>query len=256
MKKVTRIISWIIICFFSIVTILGIAAGRTTDKASNNDNNTNETNKPEVEENTTSAVMDGVDNDAVGAPNTEPTTEPQTEPVPEEPTTPSLEDLTNQMNAEIAKIPYDFNDMNQKQDWFIAYKEIINVYPKELQPKTIYEAYDAKELDLLFKIVQCEVGDEWDFDEKANVASVIFNRLHSGRYTSLTHVLTAPKQFSPYLDGTYVNAVIDEKTVLACEYVFIFGDTTNGCYGFQMKKQSVWNGWKYQFSDDTHHFYK
>ena len=99
MKKVTRIISWIIICFFSIITILGIAAGRTTDKTSNNDNNTNET-KPEVEENTTSAVIDGVDNDTVGAPNTEPTTEPVPETETETSTEISTEPTTEKPNTD------------------------------------------------------------------------------------------------------------------------------------------------------------
>lgn len=183
------------------------------------------------------------------------------EPTTEEETTDVWEMLINKMNEEVAEIPYDFNDMNQKQQWFLAYKDAIAKYPKELHMCTIYEAYDDKTLDLLFRIVQAEAGDEWDFDEKANVASVIFNRLNSGKYNSLVGVLTAKNQFSPYASGKYLKVEVDEKTILACEYVFLFGDTTGGCYSFKMTKEDKWyigNGkyWEYQFSDDTHHFYK
>ena len=178
------------------------------------------------------------------------------QPIEEETTETTWENLINQMNEEIDKIPYDFNNMEQKQQWFITYKEVIAKYPKELHMLTIYDVYTEAELDLLFRIVQAEVGDEYDFDEKANVASVIFNRLSSGNYYSITEVLTAKNQFSPYWDGRYRKVEVDEKTILACEYVFLFGDTTGGCYGFQMKYVPGWNGWEYQFKDDCHYFYK
>ena len=174
----------------------------------------------------------------------------------EEETTGYWENLIYQMNEEVECIPYDFNDVNQKQEWFLAYKEVIAKYPKELHMCTIYEAYDDKTLDLLFRIVQSEVGDEYDFDEKANVASVIFNRLNSGNYSSLVDVLTTKGQFSPYASGKYLKVEVDEKTILACEYVFLFGDTTGGCYGFQMKWIKNWNGWTPIFRDDCHTFYR
>ena len=206
-------------------------------------------NKTSIEEDDcSSATIEGSTEDIVSSPNN---TEKPTLSFNE-----LIEQIHNQIDEKVANIPYDFNDMDQKQDWFIAYKEIIAAYPKEFQPTTIYDDFSIKELELLFRIVQAEAGDEWDFDEKANVASVIFNRLNSGKYNSLTHVLTAPKQFSPYASGKYLKVTIDEKTVLACEYVFMFGDTTNGCYGFKMTKEKKWNGWEWQFNDDTHHFYK
>lgn len=167
----------------------------------------------------------------------------------------TLEELEKKMNNEIEKIPYDFYDMNQKKQWFISYKEIVCKYPELCKP-TIYDAFNEEELELLFKIVQAEVGDEYDFDEKANVCSVIFNRLEDDMYSSLTEVLTAEEQFSSYWDGRYLEVEIDNKTILACEYVYIFGDTTDGCYGFQMKKVEGWNGWEWIFKDDCHHFYK
>lgn len=165
--------------------------------------------------------------------------------------------LLNQMNKEIAAIPYDFENIDQKMSWFITYKGIISKYPQEIHnTTTIYDTYSSAELDLLFRIVQCEVGDEYDFDEKTNVVSVIFNRCHKYN-ASITQVLTAKKQFTPYLTGVYKNAKIDKKTILACEYVFMFGDTTNGCMYFRSHKKCPenWNGIK-QFSDDAHCFYK
>lgn len=174
------------------------------------------------------------------------------EPTVEEPTTPSWEDLINQMNDEVANIPYNFNDISQKQDWFLAYKEIIAKYPKELHMLTIYEAYSKEDLALLYGVVQAEVGDEYSFVEKVNVISVMFNRLNSGNYSSLREVLTAPNQFASVVKGKE----IDEKTILACEYVFLFGDTTDGCMAFKMTKQNKWYDWTYQFSDGCHHFYK
>ena len=83
--------------------------------------------------------------------------------------------------------------------------------------------------------------------------SVIFNRLNSGKYSSLIEVLTAPYQFADVVKGKE----IDEKTILACEYVFLFGDTTNGCMAFRSDiKPDKWYGWTYQFSDEAHNFYK
>ena len=167
----------------------------------------------------------------------------------------SLDDLKHQMDLEIEQISYDFDDIKQKEQWFISYKKIVSKYP-DLHIQTIYDEYSEEELDLLFRIVQSEAGDEYDFYEKANVCSVIFNRLGDKRYNSLTDVLTAKNQFSPYSSGRYLKVEIDSKTILACEYVFLFGDTTDGCYGFQMKKVEDWNGWEWIFKDDCHHFYR
>ena len=167
-------------------------------------------------------------------------------------TTDYWENLIHQMNEEVDNIPYDFNDIQQKQQWFLAYKEVIAKYPKELHMITIYEAYNKEDLELLYGVVQAEVGDEYSFIEKVNVVSVMFNRLNSGKYSDLREVLTAPKQFADVVKGKK----IDEKTILACEYVFLFGDTTNGCMAFKMSKQNKWYDWTYQFSDACHHFYK
>lgn len=172
------------------------------------------------------------------------------EELKEEETTISLAD---QLGIDVSNIPYNFDDMQQKQDWFLVYKEVIAKYPKELHKPTIYEMFSEEELSLLFGVVQAETGEEYSFVEKINVVSVIFNRLNSGKYSSLREVLTAPYQFADVVSGKE----IDEKTILACEYVFLFGDTTNGCIAFRSDiKPTKWYGRTYQFSDEAHNFYK
>ena len=168
----------------------------------------------------------------------------------EEETTISLAD---QLGIDVSNIPYNFDDIQQKQDWFLTYKEIISTYPKEIHKTTIYETFSKEELSLLFGVVQAETGNEYSFVEKINVVSVIFNRFNSGKYSSLREVLTVPCQFADVVSGKE----IDEKTILACEYVFLFGDTTNGCMAFRSDiKPTKWYGWTYQFSDEAHNFYK
>lgn len=168
----------------------------------------------------------------------------------EEETTISLAD---QLGIDVSNIPYNFDDVQQKQDWFLVYKEVIAKYPKELHRPTIYESFSKEELSLLYGVVQAETGNEYSFVEKINVVSVIFNRFNSGKYSSLREVLTAPYQFADVVSGKE----IDEKTILACEYVFLFGDTTNGCMAFRSDiKPTKWYEWTYQFSDKAHNFYK
>lgn len=161
--------------------------------------------------------------------------------------------LAEQLGIDVSNISYNFEDMQQKQDWFLTYKEVIAKYPKELHKPTIYESFSKEDLNLLYGVVQAETGNEYSFVEKINVVSVIFNRLNSGKYASLREVLTAPYQFANVVKGKE----IDEKTILACEYVFLFGDTTNGCMAFRSDiKPKKWYGWTYQFSDEAHNFYK
>ena len=168
----------------------------------------------------------------------------------EEETTKSLAD---QLGIEVSNIPYNFDDIQQKHQWFLAYKEVIAKYPKELHKPTIYESFSKEDLTLLYGVVQAETGNEYSFVEKINVISVIFNRLNSGQYSSLREVLTAPYQFADVVKGKE----IDEKTILACEYVFLFGDTTDGCLAFRSDiAPNKWHNWTYQFSDEAHNFYK
>lgn len=144
-----------------------------------------------------------------------------------------------------------------RQDWFIAYKNIIKDYSNIVEtPKTIYDAFTDEELDLLFRVVQAEIGN-YDFDEICNVVSVIYNRVnHQFFGDELSTVLTYD-QFATISNGSYLTVEILEKTILACEYVYIFGDTTNGALFFESGGFTHSAYADYMFTDKAgHHFYK
>ena len=164
----------------------------------------------------------------------------------------------NKMLQEINEISIDFGRKKYIED----YKSIINNYPKEFHKETIYDVFSEEELELLFRVVQAEVGD-YDFDSKTNVASVIFNRYYD-KDTTMTEVLTAKNQFSTISNGRYMRVIVDEETILACEYVFLFGDTTNGATYFDSTNGKSWaaretreNRMEHIFKDEAgHDFYK
>ena len=65
--------------------------------------------------------------------------------------------LVDQLGIEVSNIPYNFDDIQQKQDWFLTYKEIISTYPKKIHKTTIYETFNKEELSLLFGVVQAKL---------------------------------------------------------------------------------------------------
>ena len=144
---------------------------------------------------------------------------------------------------------------DDKEKWFIEYKELINKYNDILYNAdlSLYENYTSDELEKLFGVVQAEIGDEYSFEQKCNVASVIFNRINHEQFgNSIDSVLT-PSQFSTIRNGRYKTVKVSETTKLACEYAFTIGDTTNGCLFFDS------NGvlkYKFVFNDNAHNFYK
>lgn len=154
-----------------------------------------------------------------------------------------------EMNREIDEI-----DSLTGKDWFIAYKDIVSQYSYIIDlPETIYDYFTDEELSLLFHVVQAEVGEEYCFEQKANVANVIFNRLRHERFPdNLLEILEA-KQFQPIADGRYRTVDVTENTILACEYAFMFPDTTNGSLFFDSNDTL-----KYEFvmNDEAHNFYK
>lgn len=146
-------------------------------------------------------------------------------------------------------------------EWFKKYKEIQNEYSEWIDiDETIYDYFDTSELDLLFHIVETEVRGENNFDEKVNVANVIFNRIkHEDFPTNLIDILTEYPQFSSYTSGAYKNVEITETTILACEYAFQFQDTTNGALWFDSTRGNSWadRNREYIFTDNVgHSFYK
>ena len=115
-------------------------------------------------------------------------------------------------------------------------------------------------MELLFRIVETEVRGDENFDEKVNVASVIFNRIeHEDFPMTLTDVLTEYPQFSSYISGAYRNVEVTDTTILACEYAFQIGDTTNGALYFDSTNGNSWadRNKEHIFTDGVgHSFYK
>ena len=146
-------------------------------------------------------------------------------------------------------------------EWFKKYKEIQDEYSEWIdKDETIYDYFDTSELDLLFHIIETEVRGENNFDEKVNVANVIFNRIkHEDFPTNLIDILTEYPQFSSYTSGAYKSVEITETTILACEYAFQFPDTTNGALWFDSTRGNSWadRNREYIFTDSVgHSFYR
>lgn len=112
-----------------------------------------------------------------------------------------------------------------KKEWFIAYKNLLNEYSNIIDPpETIYDCFTEEELDLLFHVVQAEIGDEYySFEQKVNVVSVIFNRLKHEQFPNTLSEILIASQFQPISNGKYREVEVSEDMVLACEYAFIMG---------------------------------
>ncbi len=162
-----------------------------------------------------------------------------------------IDTAIEEMNQKMAEI----ESIEDKKEWFIAYKSIIEEYSYIIDPpETIYEYFTEEELDLLFHVVQAEIGDEcYSFEQKANVASVVFNRLYHEKFPDALSEILVYDQFSPISNGRYKEVEVAEDTILACEYAFEIEDTTDGCLFFDSN-----NALNYQFvfDDGAHNFYK
>lgn len=140
------------------------------------------------------------------------------------------------------------------KDWYMNYRKIINDYSIYFDPpETIYDYYSEDELDMLFKVVQAEIGDEYSFEQKCNVASVIFNRIYNDKFEDEMLKVLTKDQFATISNGRYKNVKVSDDTILACEYVFLFGDTTNGCLFFD--SNGLLN-YQFEMNDGAHNFYK
>lgn len=146
------------------------------------------------------------------------------------------------------------SDIEDKREWFIKYKDIIEKYADIIDPpESIYDYFDEEELDLLFKVVQAEIGDSDDFIQKVNVANVIFNRLNHERFPDTLSEILIHSQFSTISDGRYEKVEVTEDTILACEYAFMIQDTTGGCLFFDSNNTLNYDP---VFEDGAHNFYK
>lgn len=161
-----------------------------------------------------------------------------------------IDNAIEEMNYEMTEI----ETITDKKEWFIAYKSIIEEYSYIIDPpETIYDYFTEEELDLLFRVVQAEVGDEYSFESKVNVANVIFNRFYHERFPDTLSDILAHDQFSPIADGRYKEVEVTEDTILACEYAFTMDDTTDGCLFFDSNNTL---NYQFVFNDSAHNFYK
>ena len=176
----------------------------------------------------------------------------ETEQLIEEP------DIYEIKQKEILHRQKELLNIQDNKEYFLEYKKLINEYSEWFDPpENIYDYYTEEELDLLFRTVEAE-ATAGGFNEKANVASVIFNRIEHEKFgVTLGEVLVA-HQFSPLADGRADGITITEDTILACEYVFQIADTTGGAIYFESKDSNVHAAYsEFLFQDDIgHKFYK
>lgn len=144
-----------------------------------------------------------------------------------------------------------------RMQWYKEYKEVIAAIPFEDKPETICDRFTPEEMELIFKVVQREVGDEYSFEEKANVASVIFNRLEDGRFGESIEDILNPGQFHAMRSVTFNNTKVSEKTILAVQFAYEICDTTDGSIFFE-KGSSIHESYAdFVFEDAAgHKFYK
>lgn len=141
--------------------------------------------------------------------------------------------------------------------WAKKFKQINEEY-KDVADKytTLYDVYSPSDIDLLFRVVQAEIGNGYSFEQKANVASVIFNRVEDGRFGSSIKEVLNGNQFSTISNGAIYRVNIEEKTIAACEYAFMLGDTTNGALFFHSgQPRSSFSGRSFKYNDGAHNFY-
>ena len=166
---------------------------------------------------------------------------------------PSTKDLCYAAQKEIEGKLYEFSYTEDVMQWYVEYKELVDRHAWLLgQPKRIYDEYSKDEIYLIQRAVETETYQCY-FLGKANVASVILNRISDGRFgKSIKEIITNPGQFA------WHRTKISESTILAVEFAYDIGDTTDGCIAFRSdRKPEKWGKWTYQFSDNSvHHFYK
>lgn len=115
----------------------------------------------------------------------------------------------------------------------------------------LYNDFSDYEIEMICRCVETEVY-QCSFNQKVNIASVIFNRLKSDEFPNdIVSIITAPKQFA------FFRTTISDDTIRAIKYAYENGDTVDNCIGFRSDVNPYsWNGWEYQFSDGVHYFYK
>lgn len=114
------------------------------------------------------------------------------------------------------------------EEWFVEYKALIDEYKDTVDiPEQIYDVYPELEITTLCHCVEAEAHGG-SFASKVNVANVILNRVNDpdAWEDTISGVIMSPGQF------TTTKPTITQATKLACEYAFLFPDTTDGAEYF------------------------
>ena len=144
------------------------------------------------------------------------------------------------------------------KEYYLEYKKLVEEYSEWVDPPiTIYECYKKEEVNLFHKVVEAE-ATAGGFNEKLNVACVIFNRIKHEKFGETLKDILTKHQFSPLADGRVYEVEITEDTILACEYAFQMPDVTGGAIYFESKDCNVHAAYsEFLFQDDIgHKFYK
>ena len=168
--------------------------------------------------------------------------------------------IKNEYNAKIESI-----QSGNRKEWFISYNLILEqyrIYPYINTPLNVYDEYDINEIKVFQKLVAAETTGG-NFESKCNVASVVWNRLHSEKYPDniidVIYQRNGSVQFSPTYDGRIDIAEVTEDDILSIEYTYMFGSTAYDCIAFDNVKGNSWNKNKLEmiFTDSIgHSFYR
>ena len=162
------------------------------------------------------------------------------------------DDIYEIKRLEVLEKQIELENIADKEEWFIAYKNLINEYSEWVDPpESIYDVYSDSDIYLMQRCIETETFEQ-NFESKVNVASVILNRLNSGEFSNDVNKVIVKGQFA------FGRKNISEDTKLALEYAYMIGDTTNGAlYFHSLAYRPRFSGADYIFTDEAgHHFYK
>ena len=142
-------------------------------------------------------------------------------------------------------------ETTQKEEEEETQEQIEKEVVQQNNNSNLYNDFSDYEIEMICRCVETEVY-QCSFNQKVNIASVIFNRLKSDEFPNdIVSIITAPKQFA------FFRTTISDDTIRAIKYAYENGDTVDNCIGFRSDVNPYsWNGWEYQFSDGVHYFYK
>lgn len=86
---------------------------------------------------------------------------------------------------------------------------------KRQKEEEITSPFSSFELDLLYRLVECEAGAESE-EGKIAVANVVFNRMRSSKFPdTLSDVIYQPYQFQPVTTGYIEIVEVSDETITA-----------------------------------------